>query len=387
MLADIAAAQQAPPELPQQVKAKPAPRRRVSDSAEGGNEIRFGAISRARVADEPPVRTADASTASDKSSQKVVQAIAKEESERGNIRRVSGADGEVAPAQWTASRPRSVLVNGPRDHHVDPSPAPAPSAPTARRVEPVMQPTTGRRLPMNCGKELEDECEEARKRLKYDTIDRIQLDLAPLRFSDEKFDSLDAMIAASEELTRSGLAQSEFRQWVDRTGHVIVAHARLLRVRSNSIVVIDEAGVEHSIPFSRLSEGELCFVADEWGMPANCELPFEHYAGRHFTASTFTWTASALCHKPLYFEQIELERYGHTPGPILEAPMAGAKFAADIATLPYKMGINPPNECRYALGYYRPGDCAPWIIPPVPLSLRGAIFQATAVTGISWIIP
>jgi hypothetical protein len=51
------------------------------------------------------------------------------------------------------------------------------------------------------------------------------------------------------------------------------------------------------------------------------------------------------------------------------------------------MGINPPNECQYALGYYRPGNCAPWLVPPIPLSVRGALVEAGAIMGGAFVIP
>jgi hypothetical protein len=104
-------------------------------------------------------------------------------------------------------------------------------------------------------------------------------------------------------------------------------------------------------------------------------------------ASTFTYQASGLCHKPLYFEEVQLERYGHTAGPIKQPLLSGAHFFLNIAVLPYKMGINPPCECQYALGYYRPGSCAPWHIPPVPISVRGALAEAGAWVGGIYIIP
>ena len=55
--------------------------------------------------------------------------------------------------------------------------------------------------------------------------------------------------------------------------------------------------------------------------------------------------------------------------------------------LPYKMGINCPWECMYALGYYEPGSCAPYIIPPVPLNAKGALLEAGAITGGVLLIP
>jgi hypothetical protein len=49
--------------------------------------------------------------------------------------------------------------------------------------------------------------------------------------------------------------------------------------------------------------------------------------------------------------------------------------------------VHPPNECMYALGHYRPGNCAPYMISPMPISARGAIFQAGAVVGAAAILP
>lgn len=403
----------APEALPKTIKARPVSRKIVSsEESSGANQISFGEVKRtagatasgeqventrpasSQIANKQPstrkksaVRTAVGKAEDDAGEGQVVRAFESDEAapaqpKRKSIRKVAAEEGEVAPAQWTASRSKSVLVNSPEQERI-PS---TPEAPARGAQDPQMELGGKRQLRVNCGDEKND-CEKARQKVFGNTIDRIQIDLSPLLFSDKTYSSIDAYIAASEEITRDGLKNSPFRSWVDRSGKVIVENARLFRVRAHSIVVIDAAGAQKVIPISQLSEAEMCEVADTWGIPVRCELKEELYAGRMFCGTTFTWTASALCHKPLYFEQIELERYGHTPGPILEAPMAGVKFAADIATLPYKMGINPPNECKYALGYYRPGNCAPWIIPPVPLSLRGAIFQATAVTGVSWIIP
>jgi hypothetical protein len=387
----------APAMLPKSSKGKAVSRRlSSSENDTAGNELSFGEVKRTSGESTPgdnsagkksAVRTADVKAEDGEPLGRVVRALASDEPsgstpKRKAIKRVAAEDGDIQPAQWTASRTKSVLVNNPEQERI-PS---APEPPARSAQEPQMELGGRRQLRADCGNERQA-CEEARKKVFANTIDRIQIDLSPLLFSDKTYSSIDAYIAASEEITRQGLKDSPFRSWVDRNGAVIVENARLLRVRSNTVVVVDAAGVEKVIPISQLSETEMCEVADTWGIPVRCRLKEELYNGRMFCATTFTWTASALCHKPNYFEQIELERYGHTPGPILEAPMAGVKFAADIATLPYKMGINPPNECKYALGYYRPGNCAPWIIPPVPLSLRGAIFQATAATGISWIIP
>jgi hypothetical protein len=124
------------------------------------------------------------------------------------------------------------------------------------------------------------------------------------------------------------------------------------------------------------------------------DYPFEcviddgqQFKDRCWEPTTYLWKASALCHKPLYFEEEQLERYGHSFSPSFQPFVSGAHFFCTLPVLPYCMGVEPPCECIYALGHYRPGSCAPYMCNPVPLSLRGALIQAGAVTGAAAILP
>ena len=120
--------------------------------------------------------------------------------------------------------------------------------------------------------------------------------------------------------------------------------------------------------------------------PCECRLEGETYHPRKFACTTFTWKAAGYCHKPLYFEDWNLERYGHSHGwadPII----SGAHFFATLPVLPYKMGVELPWECVYPLGYYRPGSCAPWTVPAVPISKRGLAIEAATVTGLVFLLP
>lgn len=121
--------------------------------------------------------------------------------------------------------------------------------------------------------------------------------------------------------------------------------------------------------------------------PEECGLGDEVFTGRHWAPKTYTWKASGICHKPLYFEDVQLERYGHSAHPLVQPFLSGAHFFATVPILPYKMGMDPPNECVYPLGWYRPGSCAPRMIYPVPLSLRGALVQGATVTGLIFVMP
>jgi len=111
------------------------------------------------------------------------------------------------------------------------------------------------------------------------------------------------------------------------------------------------------------------------------------FGGRCWEQITYMWKASAMCHKPLYFEDEQLERYGHSFTPCFQPFISGAHFFCTLPVLPYCMGVEPPCECIYALGYYRPGSCAPYMCNPIPLSPRGALIEAGAVTGVSAILP
>ena len=121
--------------------------------------------------------------------------------------------------------------------------------------------------------------------------------------------------------------------------------------------------------------------------PFQCEGHRPAFQSRSWAPVAYQWKASGLCHKPLYFEQAQLERYGHDWGPVLQPFVSGAHFFGSAAILPYKMGLQTPNECDYALGYYRPGNCAPYMIEPLGFTWRAAAFQAGVVTGGAFAIP
>ena len=121
--------------------------------------------------------------------------------------------------------------------------------------------------------------------------------------------------------------------------------------------------------------------------PHECRLEGETFEPRRFATTTFTWKAAGYCHKPLYFEHWNLERYGHSHGFVADSFLSAAHFFARIPALPYQMGVELPWECVYPLGYYRPGSCAPWTVPAVPVSARGFAVGAAAATGIVFLLP
>jgi len=121
--------------------------------------------------------------------------------------------------------------------------------------------------------------------------------------------------------------------------------------------------------------------------PCECRLESGAYEPRRFASTTFTWQAAGYCHKPLYFEHWTLERYGHSRGFVADSFCSAAHFFVTLPVLPYKMGVELPWECVYPLGYYRPGSCAPWTVPALPISPRGFAVEAATVTGLVFLLP
>ncbi len=131
-----------------------------------------------------------------------------------------------------------------------------------------------------------------------------------------------------------------------------------------------------------------CDIRPKTGeLPKECPLVDQTYEPRHFALTCYRWKAAALCTKGAYFQDVQAERYGHSLCPTLQPVISAGRFLGDIAVLPYKMGLETPNECVYTLGYHRVGNCAPYMLDPVPLSLRGAVFETGAILGAVYLIP
>ena len=103
----------------------------------------------------------------------------------------------------------------------------------------------------------------------------------------------------------------------------------------------------------------------------------------------YCWDAPVLCHEPLYFEEVNLERHGYGPKGLrlVQPVISGAHFFATVPTLPYKIVAEPPGHPVSTLGHYRPGSCVPYRPNYPPLSLRGGLAEAGLAVGLVFLIP
>lgn len=153
-------------------------------------------------------------------------------------------------------------------------------------------------------------------------------------------------------------------------------------------------GIDQIDPFSdydagiapKVIQGEISLPADANMATAGGAVP-QPYTGRLYPEMLFNWEASNLAYNPLYFQDVQLERYGHTHHPVLQPFASVGLFASQLVALPYQMSLHPISRREYALGYYRPGDPAPRIYYQPPLNGKAAAVQAAATVGAVFLIP
>jgi hypothetical protein len=108
---------------------------------------------------------------------------------------------------------------------------------------------------------------------------------------------------------------------------------------------------------------------------------------RFWAQQTYAWDAPCTYHRPLYFEEINLERYGYGCCECLQPLASAAHFFGTVPALPYCLAADCPGECQYTLGHYRPGSCPPWRCHRPPYSVVGGVSQAGVLTGLIFLIP
>lgn len=122
------------------------------------------------------------------------------------------------------------------------------------------------------------------------------------------------------------------------------------------------------------------------------------YVGRCWPTFTYQWDSTCLCYQPLYFEEVNAERYGYicndycgcccSPQNCLQSACSAAHFFGTVPCLPYCLVAECPTECVYTLGHYRPGTCGvPWQRNYPSCKPVAAAGTAGIYTGLIFAIP
>lgn len=145
-------------------------------------------------------------------------------------------------------------------------------------------------------------------------------------------------------------------------------------------VPITALGVDIGLPPGKLPESEAASIIN--GSPL-----FVGDMPRPWPTQVYTWTAAGTRHQPLYFEEINAERYGYSRNWVLQPAVSTAHFFATIPALPYLMAANCPGECVYTLGHYRAGSCPPYRRHCWPCDVLGGTVEAGTLAWMILVLP
>jgi hypothetical protein len=136
-------------------------------------------------------------------------------------------------------------------------------------------------------------------------------------------------------------------------------------------------------------DGAPCKTVDGKGPECPVEVPLSTspFQARAFPPSTYQWQASNVFYQPLYFEDPDLERYGHAWPFFIQPIVSSVRFTAQAVGIPYQMTIDPCCCRVYPLGFYRPGECAPKLIYQIPWNTEAAAVEAGTITGVYFLFP
>jgi hypothetical protein len=145
---------------------------------------------------------------------------------------------------------------------------------------------------------------------------------------------------------------------------------------------IDELGINIVLPSGLLPKDHAALC---WAERNAMGGPF---AGMRFWPMlSYFWVAPCVCYRPLYFEEINLERHGYGCCKCIQPAVSAAHFFGTIPCLPYCMAEHCPCQCEYTLGHYRPGSCPPWRFQWPSCKPIAAATEAGVVTGLIFAIP
>lgn len=108
---------------------------------------------------------------------------------------------------------------------------------------------------------------------------------------------------------------------------------------------------------------------------------------RGWQPTSFHWAASETWHHPLYFEDVMLERHGHSAHPAVQPLVSGTRYFLTYPTLAYKLALDAPRKQLSTLGHYRPGSPAPHVFQLSRFQWDAAVAEAGAWVGLVLLVP
>ncbi len=98
------------------------------------------------------------------------------------------------------------------------------------------------------------------------------------------------------------------------------------------------------------------------------------------------WVTPNICYPALYFEDENLERFG-ARRPFLQPGWSAVHFFGSAIRLPYMVGLDPFQKCKYRTGYQRPGSSGCYQRGRFVWHPQAGTFQALLITAGIFALP
>ena len=110
-------------------------------------------------------------------------------------------------------------------------------------------------------------------------------------------------------------------------------------------------GIEVNIKNKSEIDGQQLLQPQEAPLPERGSIAHSTGHSRDWGLIAYQWQPTGYAHSPLYFEEVNLERYGSEfPFPFAQAWISGMHFYTHIPLLPYTVAAQKPWEEKYVLG-------------------------------------
>lgn len=187
-----------------------------------------------------------------------------------------------------------------------------------------------------------------------------------------------AALAAGEAGAQQHAA-NPFRTRAYLAAHPVAAEEVAPPAVDGTTTPMQALGVNIALPAGRLPDDVARSVYDHAPLAGNLPRPWP--------SQVYHWEAPATRHQPLYFEEINAERYGYSRNWVAQPFVSTAHFFGTIPALPYLMAADCPWECQYTLGHYRAGSCPPWRRHCWPCDGVAMAAEAGTIAGLILLLP
>ena len=176
------------------------------------------------------------------------------------------------------------------------------------------------------------------------------------------------------EKRRQGLAEQKSTTRSEQSESDDYRLPRLASVR-DPIAAAPLSSIRQKDPSNLLdkeSDQQAGFAADHMSY-ANLTGTMPYPAAAH-------WAAPNFYHRPLLFEETNLERYGNKR--CFQNFRSAAHFLGTIPVLPYKLGKHGRRYRDYTLRHHRPGNCVPYEVDRFQFDAHGGFWQALVTAAV-----